>query len=318
MEHKYNIKQPKYDYKIIDFMQWNFIAFIISGILILTSFGIIFTKGFNLGLDFTGGTVIEMSFKKEPDLNVIRSVLEKYCYINPIIQHLGNNHDIIIRMPPIKNLSNRVIEILRQVMYGDISIKRLEIIGPSIGTYMIQTSEMAILIALICILLYLGLRFELRLALGAVISLIHDIIITLGILSLIHFEINLTIIASLMSVISYSLNDSIVISDRIRENCQNICYSTTYNIINISLTQTLHRTIITSAITLSAVLILYIFGGIMLQGFALTMFIGVFIGTISSIYIASSLALKLGMKREHMYLPYVDKEGADNSSMYLL
>ncbi len=177
------------------------------------------------------------------------------------------------------------------------------------GADLAQTGAMALLVALISILVYVGFRFEWRLAAGVVIALAHDVIITLGILSLFHIEIDLTIVASLMSVIGYSLNDSIVVSDRIRENFRKIRRGTPYEIFNVSLTQTLHRTLITSGTTLVVILMLYLFGGPVLEGFSLTMLIGVSIGTASSIYVASALALKLGMKREHMLQQKVEKEG---------
>ncbi|MDI5423090.1 protein translocase subunit SecF, partial [Salmonella enterica subsp. enterica serovar Kentucky] len=194
-------------------------------------------------------------------------------------------------------------------------VKRIEFVGPSVGADLAQTGAMALLVALISILVYVGFRFEWRLAAGVVIALAHDVIITLGILSLFHIEIDLTIVASLMSVIGYSLNDSIVVSDRIRENFRKIRRGTPYEIFNVSLTQTLHRTLITSGTTLVVILMLYLFGGPVLEGFSLTMLIGVSIGTASSIYVASALALKLGMKREHMLQQKVEKEGADQPSI---
>ena len=185
----------------------------------------------------------------------------------------------------------------------------------NVGSELAQTGAMALLSALICILIYVGFRFEWRLALGAVISLAHDVVITLGILSLFQIEVDLTIVASLMSVIGYSLNDSIVVSDRIRENFRKIRRGTSYEIMNVSLTQTLSRTIMTSATTLLVVLMLYIFGGSMLKGFSLVMLIGVSFGTVSSIYVASALALKMGMKREHLIVQKVEKEGADQTTL---
>ena len=178
-----------------------------------------------------------------------------------------------------------------------------------------KATGQALLVALISILVYVGFRFEWRLAAGVVIALAHDVVITMGILSLFHIEIDLTIVASLMSVIGYSLNDSIVVSDRIRENFRKIRRGTPYEIFNVSLTQTLHRTLITSGTTLMVILMLFLFGGPILEGFSLTMLIGVSIGTASSIYVASALALKLGMKREHLIQQKVEKEGADQPSI---
>ncbi len=226
----------------------------------------------------------------------------------------------MVRMPPTtetagQEWSSRIITIINESIDKNATVKRIEFVGPSVGTELAQAGGMALLVALLCILVYVGMRFEWRLALGAVIALIHDVVITLGILSLLRVEVDLTIVASLMSVIGYSLNDSIVVSDRIRENFRKIQHGTTRDIMNVSLTQTLSRTLMTSATTLVVVLMLYIFGGAMLRGFSLTMLIGVAIGTLSSIYVASALALKLGIKREHMLQQLVEKEGADQPSL---
>jgi preprotein translocase subunit SecF len=250
----------------------------------------------------------------------MRDTLEKAGFQDPIIQNFGSSRDVMVRMPPAtgtagQELGNKVIGVINDSVDKNATVKRIEFVGPSVGSELAQTGGMALLVALICILIYVGFRFEWRLALGAVIALAHDVIITLGVLSLFHIEIDLTIVASLMSVIGYSLNDSIVVSDRIRENFRKIRRGTPYEIMNVSLTQTLSRTLMTSGTTLMVVLMLYIFGGAMLQGFSLAMLIGVSIGTVSSIYVASALALKLGMKREHMLQQKVEKEGADQPSI---
>ncbi|WP_216782773.1 protein translocase subunit SecF [Candidatus Profftia tarda] len=303
-----NVEQLNYDLKIIDFMRWDLVALTISGLILCTCFFIMILKGFNLGLDFTGGTVIELTSKQAPDLNIVRDAVKKAGYPNPVIQKLGNNHDLIIRIGPIQELSNKIVNVVKGAIKGDVVIKSIESIGPSVDTEMAPTSILALLVALICILFYLGLRFEWRLALGTIIALVHDVIITLGLLSLLSIEIDLNILASLMSVIGYSLNDSVVISDRIRENFRNINHGTPYEIINVSITQTLKRTIVTSATAIAAVLILYIFGGTMLKNFSLTMLIGISVGTISSIYVASVIALKLGINSEHIVLPKIKQE----------
>ncbi|MDI7507136.1 protein translocase subunit SecF, partial [Cronobacter dublinensis] len=207
------------------------------------------------------------------------------------------------------------LNVINEATGQNAAVKRIEFVGPSVGADLAQAGAMALLVALISILVYVGFRFEWRLAAGVVIALAHDVIITMGILSLFQIEIDLTIIASLMSVIGYSLNDSIVVSDRIRENFRKIRRGTPYEIFNVSLTQTLQRTLITSGTTLVVILMLYLFGGAMLKGFSLTMLIGVSIGTASSIYVASALALKLGMKREHLLQQKVEKEGADQPSI---
>lgn len=320
MAQDYTVEQLNYGRKVYDFMRWDYVAFGVSLLLLIASIVVMSTKGFNWGLDFTGGTVIEVSLEKPADLDQLRNTLEKSGFESPILQNFGSTRDVIIRMPPAtetagQELGNKIISIINESVDKNASVKRIEFVGPSVGGDLAQAGSMALLVALLCILIYVGFRFEWRLALGAVIALAHDVVITLGILSLFHIEIDLTIVASLMSVIGYSLNDSIVVSDRIRENFRKIRRGTSYEIMNVSLTQTLSRTIMTSATTLMVVLMLFIFGGAMLKGFSLTMLIGVSIGTVSSIYVASALALKLGMRREHMLQQKVEKEGADQPSI---
>nr|WP_263458400.1 protein translocase subunit SecF [Brenneria tiliae] len=301
-------------------MRWDNVAFLISGTLLILSLIVMGVRGFNWGLDFTGGTVIEINLEKPADLDLIRDSLQNAGFHDPLIQNFGSSRDVMVRMSPNvgtsgQELGNRVLSVINQGTEQQATVKRIEFVGPSVGSDLAQAGGMALLSALICILIYVGFRFEWRLALGAVIALAHDVVITLGVLSLFKIEIDLTIVASLMSVIGYSLNDSIVVSDRIRENFRKIRRGTPYEIMNVSLTQTLSRTIMTSATTLVVVLMLYIFGGAMLAGFSLAMLIGVSIGTVSSIYVASALALKLGMKREHLLVQKVEKEGADQPSI---
>ncbi|HKN03479.1 MAG TPA: protein translocase subunit SecF [Buttiauxella sp.] len=321
MAQEYTVEQLNYGRKVHDFMRWDFWAFGISGLLLILSIAIIGVKGFNWGLDFTGGTVIEISLEKPADLDLLRGALEKAGFQDPLIQNFGSSRDIMVRMPPAHGetggqvLGSKVLNVINEATSQNAGVKRIEFVGPSVGADLAQNGALALLAALISILIYVGFRFEWRLAAGVVIALMHDVVITLGVLSLFHIEIDLTIVASLMSVIGYSLNDSIVVSDRIRENFRKIRRGTPYEIFNVSLTQTLHRTLITSGTTLVVILMLYLFGGAMLKGFSLTMLIGVSIGTVSSIYVASALALKLGMKREHMLQQKVEKEGADQPSL---
>nr|WP_004236427.1 MULTISPECIES: protein translocase subunit SecF [Morganella] len=316
----YTVEQLNHGRRVYDFMRWDNVAFTISALLLIASVAIIGVKGFNWGLDFTGGTVIEVNFSQPADLDKIRDTVAQAGFKDPLIQNFGSSRDIMVRLPPAEGtagqeLGKTVINVINKNIDESAVVKRIEFVGPSVGAELAQTGAMALIAALICILIYVAMRFEWRLALGAVIALAHDVIITLGVLSLFHIEIDLTIVASLMSVIGYSLNDSIVVSDRIRENFRKIRRGTSYEIMNVSLTQTLSRTIMTSATTLLVVLMLYIFGGAMLKGFSLVMLIGVSIGTISSIYVASALALKLGMKREHLIVQKVEKEGADQESI---
>ena len=306
MAQEYTVEQLNHGRKVWDFMRWDYWAFGISGFLLIVSIAIIGVRGFNWGLDFTGGTVIEITLEKPVDLDQ---------------QNFGSSRDIMVRMPPVhdanvsQELGSKVVTVINESTSQNAAVKRIEFVGPSVGADLAQTGALALIAALVCILIYVGFRFEWRLAAGVVIALAHDVVITMGVLSLFHIEIDLTIVASLMSVIGYSLKDSIVVSDRIRENFRKIRRGTPYEIFNVSLTQTLHRTLITSGTTLMVILMLFLFGGPILEGFSLTMLIGVSIGTASSIYVASALALKLGMKREHLLQQKVEKEGADQPSI---
>ncbi|WP_145572121.1 protein translocase subunit SecF, partial [Yersinia bercovieri] len=223
MAQDYTVEQLNYGRRVYDFMRWDNVAFGISLLLLVASIAVMSTKGFNWGLDFTGGTVIEINLEKPADLDQLRDTLEKAGFESPILQNFGSTRDVMVRMPPAtgtagQELGNKVISVINESVDKNASVKRIEFVGPSVGSDLAQAGGMALLVALLCILVYVGFRFEWRLALGAVIALAHDVIITMGILSLFHIEIDLTIVASLMSVIGYSLNDSIVVSDRIREN----------------------------------------------------------------------------------------------------
>ncbi|AIN47520.1 protein translocase subunit SecF [Candidatus Palibaumannia cicadellinicola] len=309
-----SIKELNHGCKVYNFMRWSSIAFSLSVISFITSIAIMVVYGFNWGLDFTGGTVIELHLKQAINLEQMREAIEQAGFKDILVQNLGSSRDVIIRMPPDEiqqKLGDRVLKIVNKVNSQNATVKRIEFIGPNVSNDLLQAGSLALLLAFLCIFIYVSFRFEWRLATGTVIALIHDVIITLGLLSLFHIEIELTIIASLISVIGYSLNDSIVVSDRIRDNFRRMCCYNAYDIFNISLTQTLSRTIITSAITMMVVLILLIFGGSMLRSFSMTLLIGVFIGTISSIYVASALALKLGIKHEHILPHKLEKEAVE-------
>ncbi|MFS1537526.1 MAG: protein translocase subunit SecF [Candidatus Phlomobacter fragariae] len=320
MAQDYTVEQLNHDRKVIDFMRWDYLAFGISIALFILSVMVISLKGFSWGLDFTGGTVIEINLSQPTELDKIRASLANNGYREPLLQNFGSSRDIMIRLPLTEGMAGQeigksIISVINKNVDDQATVKRIEFVGPSVGSELAQTGAMALLAALICILIYVGFRFEWRLAAGAVISLAHDVAITLGIVSLFQIEVDMTIVASLMSVIGYSLNDSIVVSDRIRENFRKIRRGTSSEIVNISLTQTLSRTLITSGTSLLVVLMLYLFGGSILKGFSLVMLIGVTIGTVSSIYVASALALKMGMKREHLIPSKVVKEGADQHSL---
>ncbi|BAP58752.1 protein translocase subunit SecF [Candidatus Tachikawaea gelatinosa] len=289
--------------KIYDFMRWNYFAFFVSVILCIISILVIYNKNFNLGIDFTGGKIVEIQLEKPINLTILKKSLQKSGLYKVNLQKFDSDLNIKIQFYlnknaddtlTIKNILNNIYLQKKQ----KVIITRTESIGPGAGADLFLKGITAFFAALFSIFIYVTFRFEWRLALSTIIALIHDIIITIGFLSLFSIEINLTSIASLISVIGYSLNDSIVSSDRIRENFNKIKNISSYEIINLSLTQTLKRTLMTAAIILIAIIILAIFGGEFLKSFSLTMLIGVSIGTLSSFYITSALALVFGINNK--------------------
>lgn len=318
-------------HRVFDFLRFGLVAFVISMVLVVGSIVVMFVKGFNLGQDFTGGTTVEVTITQRVNIDTIRQTLSESGYVEPMVQHYRSDdtngtQDIIIRLPPAKSatsedqqVDNTVGANLAQLLQAKVDpkaqIKRVEFVGPTVGAELAQDGTLAILAALGSILIYIAFRFEWRFGLSAVIGLGHDVVITAGYLSLFQRELDLTIIAAMLSIIGYSLNDTIVVFDRVRENFRKIRRATPYDVINISLTQTLRRTLMTSGTTLAVVIILYIFGGPMLRGFSETLSIGIVLGTISSIYVAAYLALKFGVRRENFIQQQVEVEGADQDAI---
>ena len=305
--------------RTIHFMKKTKPAFILSALLVILSISSIAIKGINWGLDFTGGTVIEVGYDKPADLEIIRPLLSAEGFDDAVIQHFGSSRDVLIRLAPREGLDNEHLgsQVITALQGYDKSVemRRIEFVGPNVGDELAEQGGLALLAALICILLYVGVRFEWRLASGAVLALAHDVIITLGIFSVLQIEFDLTILAALLTVIGYSLNDTIVVFDRIRENFRRMRIDDAVEIMDVSLTQTLSRTLITSGTTLMVLVSLFLKGGALIHGFALALLIGVVVGTYSSIYVASALALRLGVCRETMLPPVVEKEGADQDPM---
>jgi preprotein translocase SecF subunit len=286
----------------IDFLKIKNIATILSVIAIISSLFFLVYKNLNFGIDFKGGTLIEL--KKDNDLTIaeIRSQLSGLNIGDIQIQTFGSDNIILIR---IENSSNLVanadmntIELIRSNLGDDISIQRTEIVGPKVSSELIQKGIIAIVIAVFLMLFYIWIRFEWQFSIGAVTALIHDVIITMGIFSLLQIEFNLSIIAALLTIIGYSMNDTVVVYDRIRENLRKYKQMNIYELINQSLNETMSRTLLTSVTTLLALFSLYFLGGEVLRGFTLAMIIGVFIGTYSSIFIASQMILYLNVKRD--------------------
>ncbi|MCG9696370.1 protein translocase subunit SecF [Shewanella sp. Isolate11] len=292
---------------------------ILSLILVLGSLGSLAVKGINWGLDFTGGTVVEMEFSQAVDLNKIRSLLNTEETDGAVVQNFGSSRDVLIRLPVKAGVKSdlQVQHVMEGAATVDPSVvqKRVEFVGPQVGKELAEQGGLAVLVALICILIYVSFRFEWRLALGSVAALAHDVIITLGVFSIFQLEFDLTVLAGVLTVVGYSLNDTIVVFDRIRENFLKMRKGSPEEVVNVSITQTMSRTIITTGTTLVVVIALFLKGGTMIHGFATALLMGIFVGTFSSIYVASFLAIKLGINREHMMPVEIEKEGADQDAL---
>lgn len=300
----------------VSFMSLRIPAMIFSGILMILSLVSLATNSLNWGLDFTGGTLVEVGYEQEANLPQIRQKLQASGFPDAVVQNFGSSSEVLIRLAPRDNvkaseLSNQVMQALE---LQTSNIRRVEFVGPSVGEELTEQGGLAMLVALLCILVYVAMRFEWRFALGSVVALAHDVLLTLGLFSFLQLEFDLTVLAAVLAVIGYSLNDTIVVSDRIRENFRKVRKGGPEEIINISLTQTLNRTIITSMTTIFVLLALFFVGGALIHGFATALLFGVFIGTYSSIYVASLVALMLGISKEDLIPDEVEKEGAELES----
>jgi preprotein translocase subunit SecF len=303
----------------VNFMRLRIPAMVLSTLLILGSFVSLGVNSLNWGLDFTGGTLIEVGYEDAANLSDIRAKLNEADFGDAIVQNFGSSQDVLIRISPRDGVKAATIgEQVLQALRSDgtsVDMRRIEFVGPNVGEELTEQGGLAMLVALICILVYVAMRFEWRFALGSVSALTHDVILTLGLFSILQIEFDLTVLAAVLAVIGYSLNDTIVVCDRIRENFRKIRNGEPVDIINISLTQTLNRTIITSVTTILVLVALFYKGGALIHGFATALLFGVVVGTYSSIYIASSVALALGISKEDLMPPQVEKEGADLDPM---
>ncbi len=296
----------------IDFMSRRYVAIAISIALLVIAIGSLIFRGLNLGIDFTGGTIIEVGYPESIELSVVRSELGSGGYDDAIVQHFGTSKEVLVRVAPREgvsnaDLSNDVIAVLKNT--GDLEVRRVEFVGPQVGEELTNDGGLAMIYALVGILIYVYFRFEFRFAVGSVAALIHDVVIVMGFISILGIEFNLTVLAAILAVIGYSLNDTIVVFDRIRENFRVIRKGTPIEIVNSSLNQTLSRTLITSVTTMLVLLALFFLGGEVIRGFALALIIGILIGTYSSIYVASNITLLLGITKEDLMPP--QKEGED-------
>ena len=289
------------DIKIYDFMKYRKYALIFSSVMLVVSIWSLATKGLVLGLDFSGGTQIEVGYETPADVSEIRNNLESAGFSNPIVVHFGAETDVLIRLQgePDQELASKILDVLRSED-DEVDLRRIDFVGPQIGEELREDGGLGMLTALIIVMIYVAIRFQLKFSVGAVIALVHDVLITLGIFSLSRLEFDLTVLAAILAVVGYSLNDTIVVSDRIRENFRKIRNVPSADVINESLSQTLWRTINTSLTTFLVLLALFFLGGELIHNFSIALMVGVAIGTYSSMYVAASLMLALKIDRNDL------------------
>ena len=290
--------------KIYNFMGIRKHAVVLSTLLLIASLGSLMMQGLRLGLDFTGGTQVEVGYEQPADVDLLRQQLEIAGFESPIVVHFGSDTDVLIRLQgkPDQGLSQRVYEALMD-QNEVVELRRVDFVGPQIGEELREDGGLGMLAALIVVMIYVAIRFQLKFAIGAVLALGHDVLIVLGFFSLARLEFDLTVLAAVLAVVGYSLNDTIVVSDRIRENFRKIRNASSEDMINESLSQTLWRTINTSLTTMLVLLSLFFLGGELIHNFAIALMVGVAIGTYSSIYVAATVMLAMNIDREDLIVP---------------
>jgi preprotein translocase subunit SecF len=301
----------------INFMGKRRLAILLSGVLLAISLSALISKGLNFGIDFTGGTLIEVGYPESVELEPIRTALADAGFDSAQVQHFGSSRDVLVRIAPQDDkvsaqLSEEALTGLRQLNAG-VEMRRIEFVGPQVGEELTEQGALAMIYALIGILIYIMVRFQWRFAPGAVIALIHDVLIIIGVFALFQFDFDLTVLAALLAVIGYSLNDTIVVFDRIRENFRKMRKGTPVDIVNTSLNQTISRTLMTSITTLLVLVSLFVFGGEVIHSFALALILGVVVGTYSSIYVASTATLALGVTKADLMPAKVESKEGDGS-----
>ncbi|WP_122665311.1 protein translocase subunit SecF [Pseudomonas viridiflava] len=299
--------------RTINFMGVRNVAFAVTMLLTVLALFSWFHKGLNYGLDFTGGTLIELTYERPADLGKVREELVSSGYHDAVVQNFGATTDLLVRMPgEDPQLGSQVADALRKAG-GDnpATVKRVEFVGPQVGEELRDQGGLGMLLALGGVLIYLAFRFQWKFAVGAIISLIHDVVVTMGILSFFQITFDLTVLAAVLAIIGYSLNDTIVVFDRVRENFRLLRKASLIENINISTTQTLLRTVATSVSTLLAIAALWVFGGDNLEGFSIALFVGVVAGTYSSIYIANVVLIWLNLTTEDLIPPVVAEKADD-------
>ncbi len=298
-----------------DFMRWRFPAAALSALLVLISIASLAIRGLEFGVDFTGGTLVEAHFPGGADLDRVREDLSRAGLGDAFVQHLGSTSDVLLRLGSdttadagqAARASDRLIDALRETAGSDVQILRVEYVGPQVGEDLAEQGALAVLYALAGILLYVAMRFQWRFAVGSIVALAHDIIITVGCFSLFGIKFDLNVLAAILAVTGYSLNDTIVVFDRVREDFRRHRYLSTVEIMNTAINGTLSRTVMTGVTTLMVLCALIVLGGSTLFGFSLALIIGVVVGTWSSVYIASTAALVLGVSRTDLLPMTTDK-----------
>ncbi len=298
----------------INFIGNRNIAMIFSGILMVLSIISLSTRGLQMGIDFTGGTLIEVGYQKAADLTVLRNTLDTEGFNDATVQNFGTAKDVLIRLKPHEgvssaDLSTKVLEAINKNTAEPASVRRVEFVGPQVGDDLAEDGFLALLYSTLGILIYIAWRFEWKFSTGAIIATLHDVVVTLGLFSALGLEFDLTVLAAVLALIGYSLNDTIVVYDRIRENFHLFRNTSTEEIMNISVNVTLSRTIMTSLTVILVLVSLFFLGGEIIHNFSIVLLFGVFFGTYSSIFIASPMALILGVSPEDLMIPV--KEGAD-------
>jgi preprotein translocase subunit SecF len=301
--------------KTLNFMGHRRLAMLFSGLLLAVAIGSLATRQLNWGLDFTGGTLVEVHYSETADLNAIRNTLETEGFAGAIVVSFGTDQDVLIRLP--QGYSDKqgaeLLTRLQEAYTGEVELRRIEFVGPQVGDELREQGGLAMLLALGLVMLYIAFRFQFKFAVGAVVALVHDVLVVLGFFSVTQMEFDLTVLAAILAVIGYSLNDTIVVADRIRENFRKLRKVDSEEVINISLTETLGRTLVTSFTTLLVLAALALFGGEMIHAFAIALLVGVFVGTYSSIYVAANTLLILGVSKEDLMIPV--KEGAEQEDL---
>lgn len=294
--------------KTINFLRLRKFFYVVAVALMLASVGSLAVKQLNLGLDFTGGALVELNYSEAADLEAIRATLRENGWGDAVVQNFGASTDVLIRLPSDDpNLGNQVAQMIKTTDGSDVSVKRVEFIGPQVGEELRDQGGLGMLVAIAGILLYVSLRFQMKFAVAAILALVHDVIFTLGVFSFFGISFDLTVLAAILAVIGYSLNDTIVVFDRVRENMRLMRQTELTDIINISTTQTLGRTMATSFSTILVLLALFWFGGENIHGFATALLIGVGVGTYSSIYIAGGLLVTMKLTRDDLIPPQVEE-----------